>query len=157
MSDSPESGSNRRSSLTPYLVVRNASEAIEFYKKAFNAEEMFRMPMPDGAIMHAEVRFGDSLVYLCDEFPEHGAKSPLAFEGTPVSLHMYVANADAAFDQAVAAGAKVLMPLTNMFWGDRYGRLSDPYGHVWAIAQRVEDVSPEEMDRRAQAAFGGSC
>lgn len=155
MSDAANADSECRTSLMPYLVVRNANEAIEFYKKAFNAAEMFRMAMPDGSIMHAEVRFGDAVIYLCDEFADRGVKSPLAFGGTPVSLHRYVDNVDAAFEQAVAAGAQVLMPLTNMFWGDRYGRLSDPYGHVWALAQHVEDVSPEEMDRRAQAAFGG--
>lgn len=145
--------------LTPHLVVRDAAEAIAFYKRAFNAEEFSRMPGPDGcSIMHADLRIGSSHVFLCDEFPEMGAKSPQTLGGTPVTLHMYVEDVDTIFRQAVAAGAQVVMPLRDQFWGDRYGVLSDPYGHAWSIASHVEDLSPEQMQKRAAAAFAsGGC
>jgi uncharacterized glyoxalase superfamily protein PhnB len=134
--------------VTPHLIIRDAAKAMAFYKAAFGAEEICRMPGPDGKVMHAEVRIGDSIVMLADEFPQWNCQGPQARGGTTVSLHVYVQNADAAFAKAVAAGATVMMPLENMFWGDRYGKLVDPFGHEWAIAQHVEDMTPEEMSRR---------
>jgi PhnB protein len=141
--------------LTPHLVVKGASGAIDWYRKAFGAEEMFRMPGPDNTVMHAELRIGDSPIMVNDEFPEHGARGPVSVGGTPVTLHMYVPDADAVFDRAVKAGAKVLMPLADMFWGDRYGQLQDPYGHRWSIATHKEDVPPEEIPARMKAS--GMC
>jgi len=135
--------------VTPYLRCREAAKAIEFYKAAFGAEEVFRMPGPGGTIMHAEVRIGDSFVMVSDEFPNWGAKGPQSYGGTTVGLNLYVADADAAFARATAAGATVMMPLTNQFWGDRYGKLQDPFGHEWSVSQHVEDVPPDEMERRA--------
>ena len=132
-------------SVTPHLVVDGASDAIEFYKKAFNAVETARMPGPNGRLMHAAVRIGDSTVMLVDEFPDYGNLGPKALNGTPVTLHMYVADADATYAQALAAGATSRMPPADMFWGDRYGQVVDPFGHVWAIATHVKDMTPEEM------------
>lgn len=147
--------------VTPHLIVRNAGAAIEFYKQAFGAEELFRMPGMDGkSVMHAELRIGDSTIMLCDEFPEMGAKSPEALGGSPVTVHLYVTDADKAFSQAVEAGATATMPLQDMFWGDRYGKVSDPYGHQWSIATHIADLTPEEIGQRAAAAFsehGGEC
>jgi PhnB protein len=134
--------------VTPHLIVKDAPRAIEFYKKAFNAQELARMPGPDGKIVHAELKIGDSIVMLCDEFPEMGNKSPQTLGGTPLELFMYFENVDEAWDRAVKAGATSVMPLSNQFWGDRYGKLKDPFGHGWAVAQHVEDVSPEEMKKR---------
>jgi PhnB protein len=140
--------------LTPHLVVKGASQAIEFYKKAFGAEEIGRAPGPDGkSLMHAELKIGDSRLMLVDEFPEMDCRGPQSIGGTPVTIHMYVKDADAAFSRAVAAGAQVRMPLEDMFWGDRYGVLTDPFGHAWSIATHKEDVTPEEIAKRAQAAF----
>jgi uncharacterized glyoxalase superfamily protein PhnB len=128
--------------VTPYLVVRGAAAAIDFYKKAFGAEEHFRMPAPGGSrLMHAEIQIGDSIIFLCDEMLEMGAKSPADQDWTPVGIYLYVANVDEVFDRAVAAGAKVRMPVQDMFWGDRYGQLVDPFGHHWSIASRVEELS----------------
>jgi uncharacterized glyoxalase superfamily protein PhnB len=139
--------------VTPHLVVRGAAQAIEFYKKAFGAREKVRMPGPDGkSIMHAEIQIGDCSVYLVDEMPQMGCHSPQALGGTPISLHLYVEDADAVFNQAVAAGAKPQMPPMDMFWGDRFGKLADPFGHEWTVATHKEDVSPEEMKKRAAAA-----
>ncbi len=136
--------------VTPHLVIRGAANAIEFYQKAFGAEEIARMPGPDGkSIMHAEIKIGNSVVMVCDEFGEQ-CKGPQTLGGSPVALHLYVQDAKAAYDRAVKAGAKATMPLQDMFWGDRYGRLTDPYGHEWSIAQHIEDVSPEECARRGQ-------
>jgi PhnB protein len=132
-------------SITPHLVCNGAAEAIEFYKKAFGAEEMGRMPMPDGKLGHAMLRIGDSMIMLADEFPEWGSVGPATLKGSPVTIHLYVENADAQFDRAIAAGAQVRMPLADMFWGDRYGVLEDPFGHRWSVAHHVRDVSPEEM------------
>jgi PhnB protein len=144
-------------SLTPHLVVRDGGKAMEFYKQAFGAQEVMRLPCPvSGRLMHGEVRIGDSLLFLADEFPEmcDGSTVPPAKVGaTTVGIHLYVPDVDAVFNRAVAVGAKPLMPPTDMFWGDRYGRLVDPFGHVWAIATHIEDVTPEECARRAQAAF----
>ncbi|MCP4246752.1 MAG: VOC family protein [bacterium] len=146
--------------ISPHIVCQGAAEAIEFYKKAFGAEEVFRMPGPDGkAVMHAELQIGDSRLMLCEEFPDMGAKSPKAIGGTPVTVHLYVADADKIFAQAIEAGATVNMPLTDMFWGDRYGKLSDPFGHQWSVATHKEDLSPDEIAKRQAEAFGpgGKC
>lgn len=132
----------------PYLVVRGASDAIAFYGKALGATELVRMPGPGGAVMHAELKIGDSVVMLTDENPEMGSVSPATLNGTPVSVFLYVPDVDALFGQAVAAGATALMPPTDMFWGDRFGKLKDPFGHEWAMATHIEDVTPEEMQKR---------
>jgi PhnB protein len=134
--------------VSAHLVVRGANEAIEFYKKAFGAEAKGAMPGPGGKVMHAEVRIGDSTVMLADEFPEMGAKAPTTIGGSPVTLHIYVPDCDALWNRAVAAGAKVTMPLADMFWGDRYGTLTDPFGHHWSIASHKEDLTPEEIGKR---------
>jgi PhnB protein len=131
--------------VTPHLVCANAAEAIEFYKKAFGAVEVARVPGPNGKIMHAQIRIGDSPVFLVDAFPEWGSHGPEALESSPVTMHLYVADADATAAQAVKAGAKVTMPVDEQFWGDRYGCLRDPFGHSWAVATHVRDVSREEM------------
>jgi PhnB protein len=137
-------------SVTPSLTVHNAAEAIEFYKRAFGAEEVARMAAPDGnGIWHAELKIGDSHVMLNDEFPDMGTdRAPRTLGGTTVNLHLYVTDADAVFQRAVDAGATVGMPLMDAFWGDRYGTVTDPYGHSWGIATHVEDVSNEEIMRR---------
>ena len=137
--------------VTPHLVCDGAADAIEFYKKAFNAVETARMQTPDGKIMHASVRIGDSAVMLVDEFPDYGSVGPKKLNGSPVTLHVYVPDADRAFAQAVAAGATVRMPLENQFWGDRYGQVVDPFGHIWSIATHVKDVTPEEMKQAMQS------
>jgi uncharacterized glyoxalase superfamily protein PhnB len=137
--------------ITPHLVVKDASAAIDFYKKAFGAMEHYRMPMPDGTIMHAEIQIGDSVCFLNDEMM--GAKSPQALGGSAVTIHLQVEDVDALWNQAVAAGCQVTMPLADMFWGDRYGMLFDPFGHNWSMASHIEDVPPEEMGQRAQAAM----
>ena len=131
--------------LTPQIICAGASDAITFYKEAFGATELMRLPGPDGRIMHAQVKIGDSVVMLTDEMPEHGMMGPKALKNTPVSLYLYVENADRAFERAVAAGAKVIMPLADMFWGDRWGHVEDPFGHRWHIASHIRDVAPEEM------------
>ncbi|RJG04190.1 VOC family protein [Noviherbaspirillum sedimenti] len=131
-------------SLTPHLVCAGAADAIEFYKKAFGAKEEARLPGPDGKIMHALLRIGDSALMLVDENPEWRAFGPKSLKGTPVTIHLYVQDVDAQVAQAVAAGAKVIMPLADMFWGDRYGVLEDPFGHSWSVATHVRDVSMEE-------------
>ena len=139
--------------LIPHLVVNDAAKAIEFYKAAFGAEELARVPSPDGRIMHAALRVAGSTVFLADEFPENcggQSRSPTALKGTPVSLHNYVNDVDAAIGRALTAGATVKMPATDMFWGDRYGVVEDPFGHQWELATHVKDVSPEEMKRGAQ-------
>lgn len=135
--------------VTPHLVCAGASAAIEFYTKAFNAVEMSRMPGPQGKLMHAMVRIGDSNIMLMDEFPEWGALGPNTLKGSSVTIHLYVEDADALFDQAVAAGAKVKMPPADMFWGDRYGVVEDPFGHQWAIATHRRDMTPEQMREEA--------
>jgi PhnB protein len=131
--------------VTPHLVCAGAAEAIEFYQKAFGATELSRVPGADGKLMHASVRIGDSVVMLNDEMPEWGSFGPKSLKGSAVTIHLYVENAEAVFEQAVAAGAKVTMPLDDMFWGDRYGKVEDPFGHQWSIGTHVRDVSPEEM------------
>jgi len=143
--------------VTPYLIVKGAAGAIEFYKKAFGATELLRMPDPSGKIGHAEIKIGDSPIMLADEFPERGVLSPQTIGGSPVSILLYVENVDVLFKQAVAAGAKVTRPLQDQFYGDRMGGLTDPFGHQWHVATHVEDVAPEELKKRAAAAaHGGS-
>lgn len=137
---------------TPYLIARDAARAIEFYKKAFGATELMRMADPSGKVKHAEVKIGDSPIMLADEFPEMGARSPQSFGGSPVSIYLYVEDVDVTFSQAIAAGAKELQPLKDQFYGDRSGGVTDPFGHVWYIATHKEDVSPEELGKRAAAA-----
>jgi len=141
-------------SLTPHIVCAGAAEAIEFYKKAFGAVELLRVPGAQGKLMHAAIRIGDSVVMLVDEFPEWGSFGPKSLKGTPVTLHLYVDNVDAAVEQAVGAGAKITMPVEDMFWGDRYGQVEDPFGHRWSIATHMRDVSPEELQEAAKKAFG---
>ena len=132
-------------SITPHLVCAGAADAIEFYRKAFNATEVTRMPGPEGKLMHAQIRVGDSAIMLVDEFPDWGALGPKALKGTPVTIHFYVDDADAAFKRAVEAGATVKMPIADMFWGDRYGIVEDPYGHLWSIATHQRDLTPQQM------------
>src|SRR5689334_796132 len=131
--------------VTPHLICAGAADAIEFYKKAFNAVEGGRLPGPDGRIMHAMIRIGGSAVMLVDEMPEWGALGPKSLKGSPVTIHLYVENVDAFAAQAVAAGAKITMPIADMFWGDRYGKLEDPFGHHWSVATHQRDVTPAEM------------
>lgn len=131
--------------ITPHLVCAGAAQAIEFYKSAFGAIEESRLPGPDGKLMHASVRIGDSCVMLVDEMPEHGVIGPKALKGTPVTIHMYVKDVDAAFAQATKAGATIKVPLQDMFWGDRYGVVEDPFGHSWSLATHIRDVSPDEL------------
>lgn len=135
--------------ITPHLVCAGASDAIEFYKNAFNAEEIFRLVGPEGKLIHACISIGNSKVMLVDEFPEWGSLGPKALNGSPVTIHLYVENADSTFAQAVKAGATVKMPLENMFWGDRYGIIIDPFGHYWSIATHIKDVSYDELQSYA--------
>ena len=140
--------------VTPHLTVRNAAAMIEFYKKAFGAVEGHRAPGPDGkSIMHADIKIGDSKIFLNDEFPEMGAFSPADGKTTPVTLHLMVEDADKHFEQALAAGAEVVMPLADQFWGDRYGIVRDPSGHQWSIAHHVEDLTQQQMQERMAKAF----
>ena len=133
--------------ITPHLIVRDAARAIEFYKQAFGAKDRGVMKGPDGKVMHAELQIGDSIVMLADEMPEFGSRSPQSIGGSPAGLHIYTDNVDAAFDRAVKAGAQVEMPVMEQFWGDRYGKLKDPFGHSWSVATHVKDLSVEEMKR----------
>ncbi|MFM0163006.1 VOC family protein [Paraburkholderia sediminicola] len=133
-------------SLTPYLICANAADAIAFYAKAFNAVEQFRMPGPGGKVMHACLKIGDSMLMLTDEWPDHNA-----LKGTPVTIHHYVEDVDASFKQAVEAGATVVMPVADMFWGDRYGQLKDPFGHSWSLATHKRDLSPEQIQQAMQS------
>jgi PhnB protein len=136
--------------VTPHLVCAGAGAAIDFYKKAFGATETSRMPGPGGKLMHASIRIGDSAVMLVDEMPEWGSLGPKALKGSPVVIHLYVDDVDAFTARAVAAGAKVTMPVADMFWGDRYGQLEDPFGHRWSVATHVRDVSPADMQQAMQ-------
>jgi PhnB protein len=133
--------------------VKDASRAIEFYSRAFGAKEIMRMNGPDGKISHAELKIGDSMFMLADEMPRGGCRSPQSLGGSTVGIFIYVENVDSVFKQAVSAGAKVQTPLENMFWGDRYGKLTDPFGHEWSLATHVEDVAPEEMSKRMKEAM----
>uniref|UniRef100_B8HXQ9 Glyoxalase/bleomycin resistance protein/dioxygenase n=1 Tax=Cyanothece sp. (strain PCC 7425 / ATCC 29141) TaxID=395961 RepID=B8HXQ9_CYAP4 len=140
--------------MMPHLVVKDARAAMAFYREAFAATEQFCMMTPDGTrVMYAEVKIGSFSLALNDEFPDWGVHSPLSLQGSPVTLHLQVEDADAWFERAVAAGATVSMPLENMFWGDRYGKLIDPFGHHWAIGTQIEQLTPEEIKQRATTAF----
>ena len=139
---------------TPYLCVRDAASAIEFYRKAFGATELMRLTQPDGKIGHAEIKIGAAPIMLADEFPEMGFRGPQSLGGSPVTIHLYVEDVDAVARQAVAAGAKMLRPVQDQFYGDRSGTLTDPFGHVWMVATRREDVSAEEMQKRFAALYG---
>jgi len=140
--------------ITPYLTQRDAAQAIEFYKKAFGAQEVMRMPGPEGkGVAHAEIKIGDSMLFLSDEFPQAGTQAPGSLGGTTGSLHLYVSDVDAMFNKAVQAGAKPAMPPADMFWGDRMAKLVDPFGHHWSLATHKEDVAPDEMERRGKAAM----
>jgi uncharacterized glyoxalase superfamily protein PhnB len=138
-------------SVTPHLCVKGAAKAIDFYKQAFGAEEISSMSSPDGRVLHAEIKIGDSIVMLADEFPEMG--QPVTWGNSPVTIHLFVPDADAVFERAVAKGATVGMPIQDMFWGDRYGSLKDPFGHNWSIATRKRDLSEEEIAKAAEQAF----
>jgi PhnB protein len=141
--------------LTPHLFVKGATQAIEFYKQAFAAEEIMRAPAPDGkTLMHAELKIGDSRLFLVDECPEMGGLGPQSLGGTAVTIHMFVEDVDTVFNRAIAAGAKEAMALVDAFWGDRYGQVIDPFGHRWSLATRKEDLTPEEITQRAKTAFG---
>jgi PhnB protein len=137
--------------LTPYLIAKDAAKAIDYYKKAFGARELFRMPGPGGAIMHAEIQVGDSPLMLADEMPGRPYRSPQAYGGTPVSMMLYVEDVDSFFNRAVAAGGKVIQAVQDHFYGDRSGTFEDPFGHVWTIGTHKEDVSSEEMKKRMDA------
>jgi uncharacterized glyoxalase superfamily protein PhnB len=133
--------------VTPHLICAGAAEAIEFYKKAYGATEISRMPGPDGKLIHAAISIGESTIMLAEESPPRGALGPKGLRGTPVYIHLYVADVDAMAARAAAAGATMIMPVTDMFWGDRYAQLEDPFGHRWSIATHVRDVTPEEMQQ----------
>jgi len=139
-------------SVTPHLVCAGAADAIDFYKRAFGAVEMMRLPAPDGKLAHGAIQIGDSVVMLMDEFLDQGAAGPRKLGGSPVWIHLYVDDADAFVARATAAGAKVMMPVADMFWGDRYGQLEDPFGHRWSVATHKRDLSPQEI----QAAMGSA-
>jgi PhnB protein len=141
-------------SVTPHLTCAGAADAIEFYKKAFGAVEVGRVPGPQGKLMHAQIRIGDSAIMLVDEFPEHGGLGPKMLKGSPVTIHLYVDNVDAFVDRAVKAGAKITMPVADQFWGDRYCRLEDPFGHHWSVATHLRDMTMEEMREAMVKAFG---
>ena len=138
--------------VTPHLCVKDAAKAIDFYRVAFGAKEIMRMPTPDGRLIHAEIEIGDSRVMLVDEFPEHCAE-PVSWENGPTTIHLFVPDADAVFQAATRAGATVLMPLADMFWGDRYSTVKDPFGHKWAIATRKRNLTAEEIGKAAEEAF----
>ena len=140
----------------PHLCCAGAAEAIEFYRKAFDAVELARLPGPSGRLMHAMLRIGESMLMLNDEFPEMGGLGPKSLKGSPVTVHRYVEDVDAAVAQAVAAGAKVIMPLADMFWGDRYAQLEDPFGHRWSLATHLRDMTTKEIES-AMAALGPPC
>ena len=139
-------------SITPYLVVNDAARALDFYQRAFGAKEIMRMDGPNGKISHAEVKIGDSVLMLSDEMPGTNTRSPQSLRGSTVSIFLYVENVDKVFHQATSAGAKIDTPLADMFWGDRFGKLTDPFGHSWSLATHKEDVAPNELAKRAKEA-----
>jgi uncharacterized glyoxalase superfamily protein PhnB len=147
------------SSVTPHLVIKDCANAIDFYKKALGAQEIYQSKMPDGKIMHAMIQIGNSVIMLADEFPAMGAVGPNTLGGTSTTLHIYTDDADKLFNQAISAGATPIMPIADMFWGDRYGQIKDPYGHIWAIATHTKDVSPEEVEKamKEMSAKGHPC
>jgi PhnB protein len=140
--------------VTPYLAIKNAAKALDFYTRAFGAVESYKLMMPDGRVGHAEIRLGDSLIMLADEFPEYGGKAPDTLGGSPVSLHLYVEDVDNFVKKAVAAGAKERKPVADQFYGDRSGQLEDPFGHLWWVATHKEDVPPAEMQKRVEKMYG---
>jgi PhnB protein len=144
-------------SITPHLVCEGAAAAMEFYKQAFNAVETARLADPSGKLMHGSMRIGDSTIMLVDDYPDHGSLGPRALKGSPVTLHLYVEDVDAAYAQAVAAGGVAKMPPQDMFWGDRYGMLVDPFGHNWALATHIQDLTPEEITRAMAQQGPGGC
>ncbi len=140
--------------LTPYLVVKDAAQAIDFYQRAFGAQEIYRNTCDKtNRVMNAQLRIGDSMIMLNDEFPEYGCNAPSPDHGSPVTIHLYVEDVDSVFNRAVEAGAEATMPVSDSFWGDRYGQLKDPFGHSWSVATRKEDLSSEEIKERAKHAF----
>ncbi len=139
-------------SITPHLVIKGASQALEFYKKAFSAKELEKAPLPDGKLMHASIKIGDSVVMMADEFPGSNMKAPDSAGTTTVALHIYTKNVDKLWQQALDAGAKIAMPLENQFWGERFGQLLDPFGHQWSMSQRIK-MSPKEMKEKEQKAM----
>lgn len=143
--------------LTPHIIVRNATEALDFYKRAFGAEEIYSVPGPDGKLMHAEIKIGNSMLMLADENPQWGVLSPLTIGNTSVTLSLYVEDADSTFNQAITAGATSKMPVADMFWGDRYGQVIDPYGHCWAVCTHIKDMTPEEITKASIEAMSKSC
>lgn len=154
MNATVNAGRDRYHSVTPYLIVRGAARAITFYQAAFGAIPRLCLPAPGGGIGHAELAIGDSVVMLADEFPGMGERCPLAIGGSPVSLFIYVPDADVVYAQALAAGAIALRPLENRFYGDRAGQVQDPFGHLWTLASRVEDVTAEQLSARMETMFG---
>ncbi len=148
---------NGMHTVTPHLVCAGAAEAIEFYKQAFDAQEAMRIPGPGGKLMHACIRIGDSAVMLIDENPDWGIVGPKSLKGSPVTIHLFVEDVDAIVERAVAAGAKVTMPVEDMFWGDRYGKLEDPFGHHWSVATHLRDMTQEEIQQAAQKIFANAC
>jgi PhnB protein len=146
----PKSIPDGMHTVTPHLICAGASDAIAFYKEAFGATEKSRLPGPDGRLLHAAIQIGDSTIMLTDELPQMGALGPTALKGSPVTIHLYVDDVDAFAARAVAAGAKVTMPVTDMFWGDRYGQIEDPFGHRWSVATHMRVVTPEEMQQAMQ-------
>lgn len=144
-------------SITPHLVCEGAADALAFYQRAFGAVEVGRMDGPDGKIMHAEMRIGNSMIMLADAFPEYGSRGPRALQGTPVTIHLYVEDADAVWERALAAGATVQMPLEDAFWGDRYGQVVDPYGHQWSIATHQRDLIPQQIEEAMRKAMPAGC
>lgn len=146
---------DRYPQVMPYLHVDGAADAIKFYEDVFGAAERMRMPDPNGKIGHAELQLGDGVIMLADEYPDMGIRGPAAYGGSPVTISVYVEDVDEVFQKAIDAGAKTIQELTNQFYGDRSGQFEDPWGHRWSVAQHVEDVSPEEMQRRAAEAMGG--
>lgn len=153
MTANPKTPPDGYHTFTPYLIIKGAARAIDFYKQVSGATERMRMGGPNGKIGHAEIQIGDSAIMLADGCPEMGAKDPETFGGSPVMLHLYVPDVDATFAKAVAAGAKVMRPIQNQFYGDRSGMMVDPFGHIWNLSTHIEDVSPEEMNKRAAALF----
>lgn len=145
-----------RHSLTPHLICAGAAEAIEFYKRAFGAVELIRLPGPQGKLIHAAVKIGNSTLMLVDESPEWGALGPRTLKGSPVTIHLFVEDVDAVVAQAAAAGAKITMPVSDMFWGDRYGQLEDPFGHRWSVATHQRDLSPEQIQEAMKSALGSA-
>jgi len=140
-------------SITPYLIIRHAAKAIEFYKEAFGAKEVMRMEQPGGKVGHAELKMGDAKIMLADEYPDRDARSPQAYGGSPVSIHLYIKNVDGVVERAVAAGAKLIRPVEDMFYGDRCGMLEDPYGHKWCVSTHIENVSAAKLKKRVAELF----